>query len=364
MNKKELSTSEHQNTLLSRLSSQIPSLDIKNADSSILQSFSLNTPYSVLVETCRKSEEFFEFHEISSRGSTVIHPTWEELSIINQRPLHQHSFLEIMYVLDGNISMYIEHQTFCYTAGQYCVMNRNIRHSEILSGDYTAAFFMFQDAFAETLLTNYYHELAASGVRNLYRRSNAIFQLIHDHQADTRFYEKIYLTGTPVSDPASAVREVSDLLNQILRESEDRRDGYTFYIRGAFTRLFQILTDEKLYTIEKSLSRTGRQDILFTEIARLMEESHGHCTREELSEKLHYTGEYINKIIKLYTGKTLSEYRQMIFLEEAKNLLLYSDMSMTDIIGMLGLSNRSYFYRLFKKAYGMTPVEYREAHRR
>lgn len=91
-----------------------------------------------------------------------------------------------------------------------------------------------------------------------------------------------------------------------------------------------------------------------------METRHGRCTREELSRKLHYTGEYINRIVKTHTGKTLSKYGQALLLDEAKKLLTDTDMSISEIVYSLGLSNRSYFYRIFEKAYGMTPLKYRK----
>ena len=91
-----------------------------------------------------------------------------------------------------------------------------------------------------------------------------------------------------------------------------------------------------------------------------METQYGRCTREELSQKLHYTGEYINRIVKLHTGKTLSEYGQTLLLEEARRLLISTDKNISDIIYTLGLSNRSYFYRIFENAYGVTPLQYRK----
>lgn len=75
---------------------------------------------------------------------------------------------------------------------------------------------------------------------------------------------------------------------------------------------------------------------------------------------LHYNGEYLNRIVKKQTGKTILEYGQSIYLEEARQLLSNTDKSISSIIEELGFSNRSHFYRLFKTAFGETPLDYRK----
>jgi AraC-like DNA-binding protein len=92
-----------------------------------------------------------------------------------------------------------------------------------------------------------------------------------------------------------------------------------------------------------------------------MKSNHGRCTREELSAQLHYNGEYLNRIVKKYTGKTILEYGQTIYMEEARELLAGTDLSISAIIEELGFSNRSHFYRLFEKIYGETPLNYKSA---
>ena len=53
------------------------------------------------------------------------------------------------------------------------------------------------------------------------------------------------------------------------------------------------------------------KDALIAEaLTHIMKSSHGRCTREELSSQLHYNGEYLNRIIKKYTGKTILEYKK------------------------------------------------------
>lgn len=62
------------------------------------------------------------------------------------------------------------------------------------------------------------------------------------------------------------------------------------------------------------------------------------------------------------TGETLGRYITKAKLEEAKLLLAYSDKSLPAISNTLYFSSQSYFQNLFKKQYGITPLEYRKTH--
>lgn len=48
-------------------------------------------------------------------------------------------------------------------------------------------------------------------------------------------------------------------------------------------------------------------------------------------------------------------------MEKAGELLLDSDLTVAEIMERIGFSNRTQFYRLFQKNYGMTPREYRKS---
>ena len=82
--------------------------------------------------------------------------------------------------------------------------------------------------------------------------------------------------------------------------------------------------------------------------------------RKELSEALHYNGNYIGEVFVSHTGMKLAEYIRSSCLQEAAGLLLNTEMSMTEIISSLHYENRTTFYRLFKERYGITPLQYRK----
>ena len=64
------------------------------------------------------------------------------------------------------------------------------------------------------------------------------------------------------------------------------------------------------------------------------------------------------------TGETIGKYIVKAKLQEAKQLLAYSDRSLAEISNFFYFSSQSYFQNLFKKHYGMTPLEYRKSHRK
>ena len=47
----------------------------------------------------------------------------------------------------------------------------------------------------------------------------------------------------------------------------------------------------------------------------------------------------------------------------AENLLLFSDLSITDIAEATGYNSADYFIRCFRKRYGLTPGDYRKTER-
>lgn len=59
------------------------------------------------------------------------------------------------------------------------------------------------------------------------------------------------------------------------------------------------------------------------------------------------------------TGKTLTEYLNRIRLEHSRILLSMNDFSIRDICAGSGFSDQSYYTKLFRETYGITPTEYR-----
>ena len=70
---------------------------------------------------------------------------------------------------------------------------------------------------------------------------------------------------------------------------------------------------------------------------------------------------WLTRKFKEEMGQSLGEYLAYLRLQEAKRLLRYTDMSLSEIAGTLGFSSQAYFQSFFKKAAGLTPLEFRRA---
>jgi len=80
----------------------------------------------------------------------------------------------------------------------------------------------------------------------------------------------------------------------------------------------------------------------------------------DVLDEFHYNKSYLCRIFKEETGLTMTEYVNKIKLKRAINLLLYTNMSVSTIVIQLGFSSESYFFKLFKKHYGISPLQYRK----
>lgn len=57
---------------------------------------------------------------------------------------------------------------------------------------------------------------------------------------------------------------------------------------------------------------------------------------------------------------TVNQFVQKTRLDLIKDLILNTEYSITDIVGMVGLSSKSYLSKIFKEEYGTSPSEYRK----
>jgi 2-isopropylmalate synthase len=85
-------------------------------------------------------------------------------------------------------------------------------------------------------------------------------------------------------------------------------------------------------------------------------------TLESLADEFHLSTPYVSKYIKDKSGKTFGEHVAQIRMKKAKTLLKNGNMTIENISYSIGYPNAEHFSRVFKKAFGMTPVQYRNLH--
>lgn len=81
-------------------------------------------------------------------------------------------------------------------------------------------------------------------------------------------------------------------------------------------------------------------------------------TLEDLAEALGYSTYYLSSQFKKQTGQSIGDYMTDLRIEKAKEMLTYSNISLTDLSAKLHFSTPSYFSSVFKKHTGLTPSAY------
>ncbi len=85
---------------------------------------------------------------------------------------------------------------------------------------------------------------------------------------------------------------------------------------------------------------------------------------EDVAAHIGKSRSYASKKFKTELGFTMHSFIMRCKLEEAKSLLTYSAMSLSEISSYLCFSSQAYFQNVFKKKYGATPMQYRNRTRK
>lgn len=155
--------------------------------------------------------------------------------------------------------------------------------------------------------------------------------------------------------------ELMQIFNSINTVYENAAPGYELLLKSLLLRTVAVL----LPFGEKETPRPQLQTEHMEKLKLVLEYISEHYA-EELSVArlagLCYFSEYhFMRFFKKYMGMPCLEYIRNLRLEKAAELLSRGKMSVLEISLSSGFSNLSYFYRQFKKKYGMTPKQFVEA---
>ena len=255
---------------------------------------------------------------------------------------HSHSFFEVACVLNGSCENHFASQTLHMEPGDICIISPQTVHAISAFSDNCILYNLLirSATFEQTFLNS----LPQQGIL-----FNFFSHALYAPKSETYIYFK---TG---KDPL-----LFEILGEIIDEFNEEKSYYEVLLNSLLTNFFIKLLrrHEKNVLIPNPAHHKDEENIIF--ILRYLTEHYDTITLKELAQFFNYSERQMARILKEYTGKSFTHLIQDIKLTKACDLLKNPDLSIQDVVDMIGYSNANFFYRLFKTQYQITPAEYRK----
>jgi AraC-like DNA-binding protein/quercetin dioxygenase-like cupin family protein len=257
--------------------------------------------------------------------------------------LHTHDYFEILYVVQGACIQQIGQQTQQLKQGDLCLLSPAACHSTFARADDILIHILISPRIIEDFFTNALR--GRNAVSDFLR--NALF--LKDYAS--------YLTFQTTGD--------DELLHQILDMflEEFQMDEYADGIIASMLKVFFIKLVRKYKRTVKSPAFAPPVYAKTSDILQYIHENYATASLSELSKMLNYSIPYCSKYIKICTGYSFSQIQKRVRAQKAVDYLLHTDMSVERISELVGYTNPENFMRMFKKAYGISPAQYRGRYR-
>ncbi len=115
---------------------------------------------------------------------------------------------------------------------------------------------------------------------------------------------------------------------------------------------FELIDDKKSRLIEKIKTTV-------IDFVRYSTEQHKTNLSDYLADKLNYEYNYLSTFFSEIEGTTIEKYYIAHKIERVKELLVYDELSLSEIAYQMGYSNVAYLSNQFKKVMGLTPSHFK-----
>jgi AraC family transcriptional activator of pobA len=255
---------------------------------------------------------------------------------IHKRPVHQLSYYDLTLITEGEEHILLNGKRLCVRKGDLiCSIPGDVWHWEektSLNG--------FAIVFDEEFLLSFFNDhLFLEKFKYLNRQRSSPFLKLNDE-----LFEEIVMLLLKIRKEIRAYIEKDD---HVLR-------ALIYLVLGLLERAETIL-----HTFDSSTAvPINRYTERFVELTEL-----NYKIRQDVNyyaEQLSITPNHLNKLTRQSLGCSAKAYIMKKVLQEAKNLISYTTMSVEEISYELKFNTSSYFIRMFKKETGTTPGLYRE----
>lgn len=196
---------------------------------------------------------------------------------------------------------------------------------------------------------------------NILFRSELLFSKTNDICSDS-FLRPLLNGNLPVEhyihSGLSYYEDFISTIQSIDHLCQKRPIGYQLSLKGYLFQLFFLLISNRN---QKAPSKTELKSLEKLKFIIAYVEKHytEPITISQMAELCYFSSSHFMKFFKSYMGVSFIQYLNDYRLTVARRLLCTSPSSVLEVAQQSGFDNLSYFNRLFKKKYGVTPKQMR-----
>lgn len=156
-------------------------------------------------------------------------------------------------------------------------------------------------------------------------------------------------------------KNIKNCIDKLFLCYEEKNEFFELQLKSYLFELFYILFKECFEIHDCS---TKIKDDTTNDIKAILEyikiNYMNPISIKDLANVVNFSEHYFMRFFKKYMGMTCVDYINEYRLNIATNLLETTDMSIMEIAVKVGVNNISYFNKIFKKKFNLTPKEYRK----
>ncbi len=255
-------------------------------------------------------------------------------------PAHKHNYIEMIYMCSGATTHIINGSAaLTLNTGEILLLNPNTVHEILPAGmeDIAVNFIILPEFFDRVLVMLEEENILRDFLIGTLKPDKNVTEYLHFQSIDI----------LPIRNL------VENLIWSLLNSQPNRRNINQATMGLLFLHLLNH-TDR----INMNDSSQYGQHLVFT-VLKYIETNYRTAKLEEISCQLHMPAYAVSKTVKKYSGHTFKQLLQIKRLNQAAFLLSTTALPVEDIIALAGYDNTSYFHRIFKDYYHMTPCAYR-----
>ena len=295
------------------------------------------------------TSEYFWGKSLNNKGITISDvQSSSNVSITRHRRysypvLHNHNYVEIVYVATGHCTNCFSGFSFEMKAGDVCIMTPSSVHALSCTNDYSVILNLMMNK-------EYFDQNFLSLIRGGKILVNYLENIIY--QKDNSPYI-LFPTGNDAW--------LKEIAIHLLSEAVQKPHAYEYSI-SLLTQefLLHLVREYEMQAIIPNI-KAQSQNNLMVAILGYLSINYKNATLESTAQFFGYSTAYLSRLIHKTTGKSFSYIITELQMEHAIEMLKNGKTNLTDIAQEVGCFDSSHFSKKFKTYYGISPKAYIKA---